>query len=81
VVEAAGEPHDIEPGTVGMEWAEIAKALIVENPELAAPEYKDTLLELMHDRFLSGRTVHFDEPDLAVVKALVDNQTDGRSSD
>jgi hypothetical protein len=77
----AGEPHDIKPGTVGMKWAEIAKALVVENPVLAAPEYKDTLLGLMHDRFSSAHTVHSDESDIAAAKALSDKQTDRRSAD
>jgi hypothetical protein len=66
----AGEPPDIEPGTGWIAWKiDIAKALIVENPMLAAPEYKDTLLRLMEERFSSGHTVHFDKSDVAVVKS------------
>jgi hypothetical protein len=77
----AGEPHDIKTGTVGMEWAEIAKALIVENPVLAAPESKDMLLGLMRDRSLSGHTVHLDESHTAAVKALVHKRFDRQSAD
>ena len=76
-----GEPHEIEPGTLGMEWAKIAKALIIENPVLATPESKDTLMGLMRDRHLSGHTVHLDESDIAAVKALVDERIDRRSAD
>ena len=45
----AEEPHDIKPGTVGMGWAERARMLVSENPELAAPENKDVLLKEIRD--------------------------------
>jgi hypothetical protein len=39
-----GEPNDIRPGTIGMEWAEDAKKLLAANPELASPHRKKDLL-------------------------------------
>ncbi len=50
----AGEPHDIEPGTVGMARAVIAKMLVKENPALAAPENRGVLLKEIHDTEVSG---------------------------
>ena len=67
----AGEPHDIQPGTVGMAQAEIAKTLVSENPALAAPENKEKLLKAIRDRETS-HLVHFDKSDVAAIRALVD---------
>lgn len=39
------EPNDIRPGTIGAEEAEIAKTLVDGDPDLAAPEKRDALLE------------------------------------
>ena len=38
-----GEPNDIRPGTVGMIWAEIAKKLVEDDPELLLPTNKEKL--------------------------------------
>lgn len=39
------EPNGLEPGTVGMQQAEIAKALVEDNQSLATLEKRDVLLE------------------------------------
>ena len=41
----AGEPCGIRPRTIGMQWAEIARELVKQNPELAAPANKAALLD------------------------------------
>ena len=41
----AGEPCDIKPGTVRMKWAEYAKELTSQVPELALPANKEDLLD------------------------------------
>jgi hypothetical protein len=48
-----GEPCDIQPGTIGMIEAEIAKKLVEKDPELLLPTNKDKLLnemETIYDR-------------------------------
>jgi hypothetical protein len=42
-----------------MEWADMAKALIAENPALAAPGNKEMLLEQIYDRESSDLSDHF----------------------
>jgi len=45
----AGQPCDIQPGTIGMEQAEIAKKLVAQNPALALAENRDALLAQIDD--------------------------------
>ena len=48
-----GEPNDIEPGTIGMVKAEIAKRLVGQDPSLQSPENKRKLLseiDAIYDR-------------------------------
>ena len=45
-----GEPNDIQPGTVGMGWAEKAKKLVENDPTLLLSENKDKLLNAVYDR-------------------------------
>jgi hypothetical protein len=68
----AGEAHDIEPGTVGMRRAEIAKTLVDENPAWAAPENKERLLKEICDLDREGHTVVFTESEIATIEDLVD---------
>jgi hypothetical protein len=42
-----GEPCDIEPGTIGMRWAEVAKTLVDKDESLLLPENKDKLLKMV----------------------------------
>ena len=48
-----GAAHDIRPGTLGAQWAQKAKALIAEQPDLALPEHgrrrkRDRCPDLVH---------------------------------
>lgn len=70
----AGEPHDIKPRTVGMGQAEIARTLVNENPALAAPENKETLLKEIYDRYRSGHSVRLNESEIATIEELVDRR-------
>ena len=48
-----GEPHDIRPGTIGMQKAEIATKLVEEDPALLLPTNKNKLqnaIEATYDR-------------------------------
>jgi hypothetical protein len=48
-----GEPNDIGPGNIGMTWAEIAKRLVENDPELLLPENKEKLrseIDAIYDR-------------------------------
>jgi hypothetical protein len=48
-----GEPNEIRPGTNGMTWAEIAKRLVENEPELLLPENKEKLrgeIDAVYDR-------------------------------
>ena len=62
----AGEPCDIGPGTNGMIWAQIAKELIAQDPEMATTACKDRLLseikriELQRIGFAVPRRLDFD---------------------
>ena len=50
----------------------MAKTLVNENPALAAPEHKDTLLSQI--RGCASVMVHFNESEIATIEALVDRQ-------
>jgi len=56
---AAGKSHDLEPGTVAMEYGERAKRLVAARPELLLPEAKDELLaeakRALHQEWLEVR--------------------------
>ena len=48
-----GEPSNIQPGTIGMKMAEIAKALVEKDPSLMEPENRDKLMgeiDAIYDR-------------------------------
>ena len=48
-----GEPNEIRSGTIGMTWAEIAKRLVENDPELLLPENKEKLrseIDAIYDR-------------------------------
>ena len=65
----AGEPHDIQPGTVG---AEIANRVVKENPALAAPESREMLLNAIRESEIPGRAIEFD----TTIQAIIDRQND-----
>jgi hypothetical protein len=53
-----GETCGLEPGTHGMIQAEIAKALIAENADLALPMHRDKLLADVHTIWWRDHVVH-----------------------
>lgn len=69
-----GEQNDIESGTVGANWAQKAKVLIADNPELALPENKTQLLE--EARADTGITLVLDERDAADIMMRVTHEDD-----
>jgi hypothetical protein len=53
-----GEEHDIEPGTIGMEKAELAKRLVAETPELLSDDKRPELIKAVtttYDRDRASR--------------------------
>ena len=69
-----GEPNDITPGTVGAEWADRAKELIANRPELALPANKAQLLK--EARADTGILVELSEEDLATARMLATHEDD-----
>ena len=69
-----GEPNDIEPDTNGEQWAQNAKALIANNPELALPEHKTDLLKAA----IQGTSIRvvLDEKDVAKARMSVTHEDD-----
>jgi hypothetical protein len=63
-----GAEHGIEPGTVGMMKAEIARGLVCRDPDLACPEKKDQLMAAIDAKY--------DERDLALLKMLATDSED-----
>jgi hypothetical protein len=43
-----GEGHDIQPGTIGMDMAEIAKRLVAESPDLLAEDKRPDLIKAVN---------------------------------
>lgn len=73
-----GEPNDIRPGTVGMQWAEKAKILVENDPTLLLPENKDKLLNearSIYDRD-HAVTVTLSPEDIALVKMIATHEDD-----
>jgi hypothetical protein len=73
-----GEPNDIRPGTVGMQWAEKAKILVENDPTLLLPENKDKLLNearSIYDRD-HAVTVTLSPEDIARVKMIATHEDD-----
>jgi hypothetical protein len=69
-----GEPNDIRPGTIGMTWAEIAKRLVENDPELLLPENKEKLrseIGATYDREPAVRVTL--TPEQAAARALEDD--------
>lgn len=60
----SGEPHDLTPGTNGMQWAERAKELIAANPDLALPDRKAELLKAAKGEWPSCERMITNEDDL-----------------
>ena len=68
-----GEPYDIRPGTTAMIWAEIAKRLVENDPELLLPENKEKLrseIDAVYDREPAVRVTL--TPEQAAARALED---------
>jgi hypothetical protein len=73
-----GEPNDIQPGTVGMGWAEKAKELVGNDPALLLPENKDKLLNearSIYDRD-HAVTVTLSPEDIALVEMIATHEDD-----
>ncbi len=51
-----GEDHDLQPGTIGMIKAGIAKELVDQSPDLALPEAKGRLLEAIESVYSGDGT-------------------------
>ena len=73
-----GEPHDIRPGTIGMQQAEIAKKLVEEDPTLLLPTNKSKLRDAIKaiDERDHVVTVTLGTDDLALAKMLVTHEDD-----
>ncbi len=72
------EPNDIQPGTVGMQWAEKAKKLIENDPALLLPQNKDKLLNGTRTIYDSDHavTVTLSPEDIAVVEMIATHEDD-----
>ena len=73
-----GEDHDLTPGTNGMTWANIAKALIADDAELALPENKDRLpqaIDAVYNRDHAVK-VTMSPQDLAVARMCATHEDD-----
>jgi hypothetical protein len=73
-----GEAHDIQPGTMGMIQAEIAKRLIAESPDLLAEDKRPDLIKavnLIYDRDHVVKVTLTDE-DLANARMVATHEDD-----
>jgi hypothetical protein len=73
-----GETHDINPGTVGMIQAEIAKDLVARNPELLFADNRKHLIqavEAIYDRDHAIKVTLTDE-DMALVRMIATHEDD-----
>lgn len=72
------EPNDIRPGTIGMQWAEIAKKLVEKDSTLLLPEHKDKLLNEMRSIYDRDHAidVKLSEQDIAAVKMIATHEDD-----
>jgi hypothetical protein len=71
-----GESHGIQPGTIGMIQAEIAKRLIAESPDLLAEDKRPELIKavnLIYERD-HAVTVKLSERDLAFVRMVATHE-------
>ena len=69
-----GEPHDIMPGTLGARWADRAKELIANRPELALPANKAQLLK--EAKADTGEIIQVSEEGLATARMLATHEDD-----
>ena len=70
-----GEPSDFIPGTIGMAWAEHARALIAKDAELASPDRKTEFLAAATEASPVMR-VRLTEAEIAAAKLALTHQDD-----
>jgi hypothetical protein len=71
------EPHDFEPGTLGIIWAENVKKFFEKDPTLILPENRDKLLQLYKSgRALTDVVVEFSPEDWATIEMLATHEKD-----
>jgi hypothetical protein len=72
-----GEEHDIRPGTVGMEKAEIAKQLIAESPDLLAEHKRPDLIKVVEMIYVRGRhIIRLTDKELAFLRMVSMHEDD-----
>jgi hypothetical protein len=73
-----GQPNNIQPGTVGMVQAEIAKTLVENNPTLLLSENKAKLHDRVNSIYERDHTVKItlDPEQMALVKMIATHEDD-----
>jgi hypothetical protein len=73
-----GEPHDIRPGTIGMQQAEIAKKLIKEDPALLLAANKSKLRDAIEATYTRDHvvTLTLSHEDLASIEMMATHEDD-----
>ena len=73
-----GEENNIRAGTNGMNMANIAKALLSENPSLNSPDRSDELMKVIHSEYENKHvtTIKLEDKDIALAKMLLTHEAD-----